>query len=262
MPAKLCQIVALVGGNSGKKSRSQEAISQINRKIEKSKDGRNPLLEGVVKTFNKTNEEEDWSEPDQRQNVRYTCHQALEEARGVMTEVFNACATQDWANCEAKADIVVDNHTVLEAVPVTHMLWLEKRLEDFHTFVRNLPTLDPAETWTWSPDAGHYVAAARKTVKTKKTPFPFEKSPATEQHPAQVETMYHDVPLGEWETVKLSGAIPAEEKNDMLSRLTKLQDALKAAREEANSVEVESVKTADKLFDFIYTGVDGEQPSE
>ena len=49
-------------------------------------------------------------------------------------------ATQDFANCQAKANVVVDGQTILKEVPVTHLLFLEKQLVDLRTFIDGLPT--------------------------------------------------------------------------------------------------------------------------
>ena len=61
-----------------------------------------------------------------------------------------------------------------------------------------------------------------------------------------------DVTVGVWTTVKYSGAIPAAEKNAMLERVRKLQVAVKEAREEANSIEVEKKKIGDNVLGYIF----------
>jgi hypothetical protein len=64
--------------------------------------------------------------------------------------------------------------------------------------------------------------------------------------------MFHeDVVIGRWRTLKFSAAIPAQEKNQLLVRLEKLRDAVKLAREEANSVDAVSVKYGNAIFDFV-----------
>jgi hypothetical protein len=60
------------------------------------------------------------------------------------------------------------------------------------------------------------------------------------------------VQVGQWRTVKFSGALPAQERNELLQRIRKLQEGVKFAREEANSKEVDDVKLGNKVFDFVF----------
>ncbi|MBC8142472.1 MAG: hypothetical protein H7Y38_13640, partial [Armatimonadetes bacterium] len=71
-------------------------------------------------------------------------------------------------------------------------------------------------------------------------------------HPAQVEVYYEDVSVGNWRTVKYSGALPAKRVNDLLERVEKLQTAVKFAREEANNLEVTDQKVGAKVFQYLF----------
>jgi hypothetical protein len=152
----------------------------------------------------------------------------------------------------AKANVVVDNVTVLKDVPVTTLLFLEKQLVDIHTFVEKLPVLDPGEDWDYSPDVDYYASEAYQTTKTKKVLKNHVKAEATKEHPAQVETYTEDVVVGYWTTVKFSGAMPAKEKNELLDRVRKLQEAVKLAREEANGMEVQTKKIGAAVLHYVF----------
>lgn len=52
-----------------------------------------------------------------------------------MPWLFDVTATKDWANCEARADVTVDGWVLVSAVPVSCLLFLEKRLTDIYAFV-------------------------------------------------------------------------------------------------------------------------------
>ena len=169
-----------------------------------------------------------------------------------LVEMFDVVATQDWANCAARADVQVDGRTVAAAVPVTHLLFLEKQLVDLHTFIEKLPVLDPAERWEFNQAQDCYASEAFQTNRTKKVPKNHIKYEATKEHPAQVEMYMEDVTVGVWTTIKYSGAVPAAEKNAMLERVRKLQDAVKQAREQANSLEVERHKLGDAVLGYIF----------
>jgi len=241
--AKLNQIIAVL---SGKKSQSAKDITAIYKLLQKP-----ALFEGISRTYQPLDEDGE-TQPPESKNVQYTVPQSITAVREAISDLLNVAATQDWANCQAKATVRVDDVDLLTDVPVTHLLFLEKQLNDLHTFVTHMPVLDPAERWMWDQAADCYSSQPFITNRTKKTPRSHVKYEATEEHPAQTEMYMEDVKVGEWRTVKFSGAIAAQDKNNLLRRIRKLQEAIKFAREEANNAEVEEQKTADRIFDYIF----------
>ena len=209
------------------------------------------MFDGISRTYQPADEDGE-TQPAEKKNVQYKTRQAMDAARSAMIDLFDVIATQDWANCEAKANVEIDGRSILEDVPVTHLLFLEKQLVDLHTFVNTLPTLDPAETWHWDENADCYAADATQSNRTKKVPRSHVLVEATEHHPAQAEMYHEDVKVGEWRTVKFSSALPAQEKNEILGRIRRLQEAVKFAREQANGMEVNDVKIGNKVFDFVF----------
>ena len=159
---------------------------------------------------------------------------------------------KDWANCSAKADVVVDGQKLLEGVPATYLLFLEKQLTDLQTFIRKLPALDSSENWTLDTSDSIWKTAPVETIRTKKVPRNHVKAEATEKHPAQVEVYMEDVPVGRWRTVKMSGALPTSRITDLLNRVEKLQTAVKFAREEANGLETTNLTVSEKLFNYLF----------
>lgn len=239
---KLNQIIAVT---AGKKSRNQKTITEVHHQLQKS-----ALLDGIARTY-RPKDEEGEKFPPERKHVQLKVKDAVLKVKQELAELFDVVATQDYTNCLAKADVKVDGVTLVEKVPVTYLLFLEKQLVDLATFVEKLPTLDPAETWKFSPEADCHASDPYDTVKTKKVFRNHVKAEATQQHPAQVETYSEDVVVGYWTTIKFSGAIHSKEKNDMLERVRKLQESVKCAREEANSTDVNVVKVGAKVLDFI-----------
>jgi hypothetical protein len=57
---------------------------------------------------------------------------------------------------------------------------------------------------------------------------------------------------GTWRRDNQSGAVPARDQHDMLSRVKKLIEAVKKAREQANLIDVENKHTGDAIFDFVF----------
>lgn len=241
--AKLNQIVAVV---SGKKTRASKALTEIYKKLQKP-----ALFDGIARTYTPTDEDGE-TQPAEKKNVQYKSRDAMHEAREALRELFDATATQDWGNCTARADVRVDETVVLQQVPVTYLLFVEKQLSDLHTFVKSIPVLDPAETWSWDENADCFATTPAISNRTKKVPRSHILYEATDKHPAQVEMYHEDVKVGEWRTTKFSGALAAQEKNEMIQRVRRLQEAVKFAREEANSMDVENHTIGNKVFDFVF----------
>lgn len=184
--------------------------------------------------------------------VQVRAKEVIEDTARILSRLFDVTATKDWANCEARADVVVDGKVLLAAVPVTYLLFLEKQLKDLHTFCKKLPLLDPSERWTWSEATNCFSTPAKQTIKTAKRPFPLVKAEATKEHPAQVEVVYQDVPEGTWSEVKFSGALPASVVRELTERVEKLETAVKFAREAANALEVTDHPVGKPVFDFLF----------
>ena len=241
--ARLNQIIAVV---NGKKSQTQKTLTEIHHSLQKTE----PLF-GISRSYQPKDEEGE-KLPAESKHVQVKVKESIDKAAAALTDLFDVVATQDQANSSARADIVVEGRALLSQVPVTTLLFLEKQLTDIHTFVEKLPTLDPAETWHYDPTQDCFATDPVQTTRTKKVPRAFVKYEATKEHPAQVETFTEDTIVGHWTAVKFSGAIPAKRRNDLLERVRKLQDAVKMAREEANSAEVQNVKIGERLFSHLF----------
>jgi len=240
---KLNQIIAI---SAGEKTRKHKILTDLYKSLDK-----RDLFEGFSKKYSPKDEEGERF-PDETKQIQVNVQQAITEVINVCKNMFNIIASQDVGNCLAKADIKVDGNTVAAQVPVTHLLFLEKQLVDLNTFVQALPTLDPAETWTYDDKSLVFISNPKETTKTKKVPKVLVKAEATEKHPAQVETYYEDVPIGTWVTVKYSGTISTKEKLEILERIRSLDKAVKLAREEANSIEVETQDFGTKILSYIF----------
>lgn len=239
---KLNQIVAVV---NGKKTEAEKALTEVHRKCTKPE-----LFNGLHRTYRPLDEDGE-TFPDESKPVEYTTDQALEDSRNILTGLFDVIATQDYSNGAAVADVIVDDNAILENVPVTYLLFLEKQLTSLNTFIAKLPTLDVGENWTKDSNRDLYVGSQYDTHKTKKVLQHKVLYEATKEHPAQVEKWTEDTRVGTWINQKSSGSMPLVEKRVLLEKVKKLQDAVKFARETANSVEVAPVKVGDKVFNYL-----------
>jgi hypothetical protein len=240
---KLNQIIAI---EKGVKSTAEAAFTTAHRDMLKGEP-----LSGIARTY-VPRQEDGVQLPPETKLPQIRAENAINTVVAQLTRLFDVTATKDEANCSAKADVVVDGTTVLRGVSVSTLLFLERKLVDLHTFIAKLPTLDPAERWTYSPDVGAYASAPAETIRSKKVMRNWVKAEATEKHPAQVDVYTEDVPEGTWTTVKYSGALPADRVNELLARVQKLTEAVKQAREEANSIEVTDVGIGSPFFTYLF----------
>ncbi len=243
MASKLNQIIAI---EKGVKTSSFQEITEAHQLLQKA-----TALTGIARTYQPKDEEGEQFPPEHTR-VQVTADAVIKSTTKSLVKLFDVTATKDWANCDAKADVIVDGKALVTGVPATYLLFLEKQLVDLHTFVKKLPVLDASETWTFDPASDGYVTEPVQTVKTKKVPRNHVKAEATEKHPAQVEVYYEDIVVGHWKTLKFSGALPASRVKELLDRVEKLQEAVKYAREEANQFEAPDKKLGDAVLGYLF----------
>jgi hypothetical protein len=241
--ARLNQIIAV---EKGVKSQTFQELTEAHHLLQKP-----AQLAGITRTYRPKDEEGEQLPPESTR-VQVKSEEVIRVTTEALTKLFDVTATKDWTNCHARADVVVDGTVLLAQVPATYLLFLEKQLVDIHTFVKKLPVLDAAETWTYDSSADSWATEPVQTLRTKKVPRNHVKAEATDKHPAQVEVYYEDVTVGYWRTVKFSGALQARRINEILGRIERLQEAVKFAREEANNTEAEEHKVGDTVFQYLF----------
>ncbi|MEV4097330.1 hypothetical protein [Streptosporangium saharense] len=239
---KLNQILAV---EKGVKSDVQRKVTDAYHTVQKT-----PLLSGISRSYQPIDDEGEQLPPESTR-VQVQAESVLKEVGASLTRLFDVTATKDWANCAAKADVRIDGDVLLADVPVTYLLFLEKQLTDLHTFIAKLPTLDPSETWALDGNTDTWRTEPVKTTRTKKVPRNHVLAEATDKHPAQVQVYNEDVVVGYWTKVTFSGALPQRRVNELLTRVQKLQDAVKYAREEANGTEITDRRIGEKVFAYL-----------
>lgn len=241
----LSQIIAIA---KTKKSAKYAEFTALHQKLQKTN-----LLSGISRTYRPLDEENGDHLPPEFTKVQVSADDVIDEAARILTDMFDVIASQDFTNCIAKSDIVVDGETIIADCPVSYMLFLEKQMIDILTFAKALPVLDPSEpSWTISPGTNTWATDAYQTIKTKKTNRNHVRFAGSEHHPPQVDVYAEDVLVGHWTTIKFSGALQASRVRDIIHRVEKLQEAIKFAREKANMQEVQDVKVGGKIFTYLF----------
>jgi hypothetical protein len=240
---KLCQILAI---ENGAKAHAEKTLTDAHLR------GLKPAaLSGLTRTHRKINDE-DTDLPGESVKVQVSVTEVLNGVQASLTKLFDVTATKDWTNCKARGTVVVDGETLLEDVPVSYLLFLEKQMLRLEVFIAKLPTLDPAESWDFDANAAVYATKPQRTTRTKKIPRNHVLAEATDRHPAQVERYDEDMVVGYWEIVKYSGALPAARVAQMLERVRALAAALKMAREAANVTETDDKNVGKTILDFVF----------
>lgn len=209
------------------------------------------LFNGLVRNYKPLHEDGE-KFPSEKNLVQFRAADIVEEVVRDVSDWFNIELSKDEANCTAIASVVVDGETLLTNAPSTYLLFLEKKLIDVGTFVNSLPTLDPAEEWTWDPATNYWRSNLSQTAKTKKVQKALQLLAPTKEHPGQAVQVTDDQIVGYWEQTRLSGALTVEEKNKLTVKVEKLAKAVKLAREEANQVEATQKNQGAKLLSWIF----------
>jgi len=243
MPIKLNQILAI---EKDKKTKLNREISDDYKALQKPQ-----LLNGHVRRFTPSKEDGE-KFPDERQHVQIAYSDVFKSLRERLVDLMDVVATKDYTNCNARADVMLGDEKIIENAPVPYLLFLEKHLQNMYTFFDKMVELDSAEEWKLDEDAGLRVSSEVKAQRTKKLQKPIVLYQATDKHPAQTQLITEDVVIGTWTTKKYSGAIPKVEKKKLLDRVSKLQDAVKFAREEANSVNAEQQAVGERIMEIIF----------
>lgn len=238
---ELHQVLAI---EKGTKTRAYRALTDAHHLLQNTS-----KLSGVSRTYRAKDEDGDRL-PSESTRLQVRTEDVLSSVRAGLTELFDVTLTKDVANQEAVGDIYIDGQAIAHGVPVSYLLFLEKQLVDLTTFIDKLPVLDPGEDWVYDATADAYTTSV-ETTRTKKVPRNHVKAAATDKHQAQVDVYFEDVVVGYWTTTKLSGALAQKDVNGLKARVVELSNAVKTAREAANSFSVTKQEIGTKLFNFL-----------
>lgn len=240
---KLNQVVSI---EKSTKSRTQSELSKLHHQSQKS-----DLYNGLLKSYIPKDEDGELL-PNEEKRVQNIVQDDLIRLQEIMSELLDITAIKDYGNCVAFADLIVDGVKVLEKVPSTYLIFLEKQMILIKTFIDKLPELDPSDEWVLDNNVNLFKTKPYETHRTKKTSRPIVLYGATDKHAAQTQLITEDILVGYWRQVKSSGAMKSNDKRKMLKNVDQLSDAIKSARAQANCCNVEEIKVGNKLFNYIF----------
>src|SRR6266436_2367862 len=111
MAKKLNQIIAV---EKNIKSRALQDLTEAHHALQKT-----ALLAGIARTYRPKDEEGEQLPPESTR-VQAKGEEIIRKTSETLSKLFDVVATKDWANCQTKADIVVDGRTLLSNVPATY----------------------------------------------------------------------------------------------------------------------------------------------
>ena len=212
---------------------------------------RSLVMTGHRRTYEPVDVEGEPLAPEEKV-VQDNWHDVMHSLMDYTVHHIDATAAKDFGNLLATADLKVDGEVMLAGVPVPHLLFLEKQVSMFRGAINSLPTRDRAKRWR-EVDGHLAETEPAKKNRTIKQQVPVQLAPPTKEHKAQVALAEKAVLVGTYETIDVTGAISEGLQEHFLRNCDRLLVAIRHAREEANTTEVEPVTVANKLFDFILT---------
>jgi hypothetical protein len=189
-------------------------------------------------------------------NITTTVPDRLTYTFTALANAIRESASIDAANRKAAADIILDDNTVLaKDVPVATLIYLEGELPKWKNDIfLNVPTLTPGVDWVLDADSGKNIYKSKHPVQTKKTEKKstiLELSPATKEHKAQVVEKINDVACADIFDTSYSGMITSADKEELLTKFTKFEAAVKQARVRANAIQAPDHELGNALLSYL-----------
>jgi|PlaIllAssembly_1097288.scaffolds.fasta_scaffold00061_11 hypothetical protein len=181
----------------------------------------------------------------------------LDYTAQALAKYWNVVAQKECTNQMAKADVVIDNVTVLADMPATFLLGMETKLKKLRAVLEAVPTHAPGVDWVPDPDTGRdvYKSKTPQVARREEKDFDFRVLyEATKEHPAQIEKWNANRVVGTYYTTSWTSTISPAQKSELLERCDTLIRAVKKARMRANETEVVKVSPGKALMDFVLSG--------
>ena len=243
---KLHQLVAVL---NGKQTKTLAEISEIHKVCQKP-----AMFAGQSRTYEPLDADGEQL-PEEIQLPQEQAAKVIQRASMIWTDWLNLTLSVDSGSAKASSTVEVDGKPLLQDVPVMHLIFLEQQLNSVRKFVEMLPVLDANYQFEKDDARGFYATKPVRQNRNIKTKQRVQLAPATDKHPEQAQLIDVDKWVGVYTTTKFGSGVRASEKRVWLDRVDRLIDAVKTAREAANTIEVEQRKEAGVLFEYIFGGI-------
>lgn len=252
--AKLHEVLAV---DRETKTQADKVLGELKETFEKKRH----LFEGKISTFH-PKAEGSVPKVEEQRSVQTMVSSELTWIRDFLVKAVDIGNQVAIANQSAIGDIMVGSRILAKGVPVTNLLELEKRLEQWKQLAESIPTLDPTKNFTMETTSKTYRAQDVSKSRTQKIQKPIVLYEATKEHPAQVQLASYDEPIGELVIQEWSGLMTPAHKAGILTNIEVLIRAVKKARARANETEAPKAPIGRVLFDFAFNTQVGEAEAE
>lgn len=246
--SKLHELLAVHKSHEGQASKVRTDLMSVFEK-------KRHHFEETRKSFKSLVENEP-AKVEEQKDIQTTVAAELKWVKDKIASVLDVGYQIDVANTGARADVVVDGTILLNSVPATALLQMEKRCQEVKALLLTIPTLDPAKGFKPDAEKGKGIYKARDVEKprTKKTKKVYTLAKATEKHPEQAQLLDEDVITGTILEQEWSAFITPSEKSDALERLEKVARAVQKARAKANEHEIDPSqnKIGEKVLAYVF----------
>lgn len=216
---------------------------------------------GLIKTVEMYDEQRSAEGTTDVKEIVTSVDDKLDHVWTALIEAIDVTTAKENSNTvpAARADVIIGDKKILENVPATALLALEKKLRRIQDLYNAIPTLDPA--YAWIPDTDSAVKGAMTTAhpqeqqKTEKVHDFKVMVPPTDKHPAQVTEFTLDRNVGKIKTIRTSGMVSPATKALWLKRIADLASAVKEARSRANMADVARLPAGAAIREFIHATV-------
>jgi len=234
-----------------------ETANRITKETTKTLDSKRAIFTGLSKSHEIFDEDsQHLKQAPEFKEVQSTVTEQLDFLGNELVKYWDVGLQKEEANQRAKADIVINDLTIVSDVPSIVLLSMEKKLASLLAVYNAIPTLDAAISWEAAPEYAKANVFRTKYVTERQhstTSRDFvEVSAATREHKAQIAEKEKISVIGKYTITEFSGAISSYDKAEKLQRLTTLIQAVKKARQRANNTEVATdLRLGSALLSYI-----------
>jgi hypothetical protein len=194
-------------------------------------------------------------DPEQHLEMVETVASKLDYLAQQVSGYLDVVLQKEATNQVAKADLVVNGTIIGTDIPATYLLGLETKLKNLRKVYDSIPTLAPGIKWEedFQHSANVYKASHTQVRnKTRRVTRHQILVQPTEHHPAQIDKWDDIETVGHIKEDVWSGMVSPARKSELLSNIDNLIQAVKKARQRANTASIVNVRIGKEIFDFIH----------
>lgn len=249
MGTKLHELLAVNGNLAGQATKVRTELAATFK-------GKRHLFEEKRKSFTSSDENTP-AKVEEQSDIQSTVADEIAWITPHLAKSLNVAYQVDLANTEARADVLLEDGTVLlTQIPATTLLQLEKRIAEWKELIASIPTLDPAKGFRPDTDRGAGYYKARDVEKDREKPDRevVVLYPAVDKHPAQVQLVDVRRKVGTILEQEWSALITPAKKAELLENVEDLFRAATKARAKANehAIETADKKIGETLLGFVF----------